>query len=96
MPRTTTSAPPDTPALAPIVSVLLALVVAMEHAIAPSLAATAFFKAIRRKGEDLIQAGGGEALNYALAFIREQAPCKADHREVILSEAWAGLPGWRS
>lgn len=92
----TTFAPQPTSPLAPILSTLTALVVSMENATAPSPAATAFHKAIRRKGEELVQTGGPEALDYGLAFIRGEAPTKADHRETILDEAWSGLPGWRS
>ncbi|MHC2020243.1 hypothetical protein [Methylobacterium sp. CM6247] len=75
-----------------------ALVVSLENATAPSPAATAFHKAIRRKGDELAQIGGIRVLDYALAFIRDQAPSPttADHREVILTEAWTDLAGWRS
>lgn len=82
--------------LSPILSGLTALVVCMENASAPSPAATAFHRAIRRKAGDLIQAGGPDALAHAVAFIREQAPAKADQREAIITEAWTGLAGWRS
>ena len=73
-----------------------AFVVSLENATAPSPAATAFHKAIRRKGDELAQIDGLEVLDTAVAFIREQAPAKADHREAILTEAWTGLAGWRS
>lgn len=86
----------NTALLTPILSTLTALVVSVENATVPSPTATAFHKAIRTKGEELIQAGGPEALHYALAFIRDQTLAKADHREVILGEAWTGLPEWRS
>jgi len=82
-------------ALAPILSTLTALVVAAEAQAPSSPAGTAFRRAIRRKGEDLAQAGGGEALNAALAFVRDRAPDRADEREALLSAAWAGLAGWR-
>ncbi|KQO49940.1 hypothetical protein [Methylobacterium sp. Leaf85] len=94
----TTFAPSAGSPLAPILSGLIALVVAMDGHKAPSAAATAFHKAIRRKGYELAQVAGIEVLDYALAFIRDQAPnpTTADHREAVLTEAWAGLAGWRS
>ncbi|MCC0808057.1 hypothetical protein FPV16_17880 [Methylobacterium sp. W2] len=92
-----TCAPPQGSPLAPILSSLTGLVVAMEAHTAPSPAATAFHQAIRRKGDELAQIGGIEVLDYALVFIREQAssPAKAGHREAVLTEAWTGLAGWR-
>lgn len=83
---------PDT---TPILSTLMALVVSMENATAPSPAATAFHSAIRRKGGELAHLGGPEALTHALAFVRDQSPAKAEHREGILTEAWSGNAGWR-
>lgn len=82
--------------LMPLLSTLIALVVSIENTTTPSPTETAFHEAIRWKGEDLLQVGGPEALKYALAFIRDQAPAKAERRETILDEAWSGLPGWRS
>lgn len=92
-----TFAPAASSPLAPILSSLVALVVSLENQTAPSPAATAFHKAIRRKGDELAQVGGLEVLDYALAFIREQAPtpAKADHREATIVEAWTGIAGWR-
>ncbi|MCJ2131723.1 hypothetical protein [Methylobacterium sp. E-045] len=72
---------------------LTTLIVSLENTTAPSPAATAFSRANRRKGNELAQAVSAQALHQAVAFIRDQAPAKADHREAILTEAWTGLPG---
>lgn len=56
-------------------------------------AALAFRSALRRKGQDLADAGGPAALADMLARIRAADPGRADAREAVITAAWAGLPG---
>lgn len=56
-------------------------------------AALAFRSALRRKGQDLTDAGGPAALADMLARIRAADPGRADAREAIITAAWADLPG---
>ncbi|MCJ2084892.1 hypothetical protein MKK88_02640 [Methylobacterium sp. E-005] len=55
-------------------------------------AALAFRSALRRKGQDLAEAGGPTALADMLARIRATDPDRADARETVITAAWAGLP----
>jgi hypothetical protein len=78
----------------PVVVALLSLIAAVETQ--PTGPATkAYRAAIRRKGEEAAAAGGSEVLEAVLSQVCDAAPDRAERREQILSEAWAGLPGWR-
>lgn len=59
-------------------------------------ATKAYRAAIRRKGEEIAASGGSEALEAVLRQVCDAAPDRAERRERLLTEAWAGLPGWRS
>jgi hypothetical protein len=78
-----------------VVDALLSLVAAAETQ--PAGPATkAYRAAIRRKGEEAAVAGGSEVLEVVLRQVCDAAPDRAERRERLLTEAWAGLPGWRS
>ena len=101
MPRATTTRrpaaaapPPDSPER--IGAATIALLTAIEGAPSGSPAATAFRSALIRKGRDLAAAGGPAALADVLTRVRMADPARADARDAIVDEAWAGLPGWRS
>ena len=75
---------------------LLALVIVVEGQPSAGPAVKAYQAAIRRNGEKAAQAGGSEAMEAALQFVRDAAPDRAERRESIIGKAWAGLPGWRA
>jgi hypothetical protein len=75
---------------------LLALVIVVEGQPSAGPAVKAYQAAIRRNGEEAAQAGGSEAMEAALQFVRNAAPDRAQRRESIIGKAWAGLPDWRS
>jgi hypothetical protein len=72
------------------VTALLSLVAAVETQPAGP-AAKAYRAAIRRKGEEAAAAGGSAVLKAVLRRVCDAAPDRADRRERILTEAWAGL-----
>jgi hypothetical protein len=75
---------------------LLALVIVVEEQPSAGPAVKAYQAAIRRNGEEAAQAGGTEAMESALQFVRNADPDRAERRESIIDKAWAGLPGWRA
>lgn len=75
---------------------LLALVIVVEGQPSVGPAVKAYRAAIRRNGEEAAQAGGSEAMEAALQFVRNAAPDRAERRETIIDKAWSGLNGWRS
>lgn len=78
-----------------VVDALLSLVAAAETQ--PAGPATkAYRAAIRQKGEEAAVAGDSEVLEAVLRHVCDAAPDRAERRERLLTEAWAGLPGWRS
>lgn len=87
---------PTTSPLAGIETSLVALLTAIEPHEPDAPAAKAFRAAMRARGQEATAAGGGEALDYLLARVRDDDPGKADVREAIIEVSWAGLPGWRS
>ena len=95
--ETQTFDPPIGGTVAAAETAILSLLTAAERHQVGSPAAKAFTAAIRRKGEELITAGGGgDALDYVASRIHAAAPEKATEREAILAAAWGGLPGWRA
>lgn len=89
--------PPVGGTIAAAETAILSLLTAAERHQVDSPAATAFIAAIRRKGEELLTAGGGgDVLDYMVNRIHAAVPEKAARRETILAAAWAGLPGWRN
>lgn len=74
---------------------LLALVIVVEGQPSAGPAVKAYQAAIRRNGEEAAEAGGSEAMEAALQFVRNAAPDRAERRESIIDKAWAGLNGWR-
>lgn len=77
-----------------VVDALITLVAADETQPAGP-AMKAYRAAIRGKGGEIIASGNGEALEAVLRQVCDAAPDRAERRERILTEAWAGLPGWR-
>jgi hypothetical protein len=75
---------------------LLALVIVVESQSPAGPAARAYQAAIRRNGEEAAAAGGSDAMEATLQFVRDAAPEHAEHRESIISKSWTGLLGWRS
>lgn len=72
------------------VAAVLSLVAAVETQ--PAGPATkAYRAAIRRKGEEAAAAGGNEGLEAVRRRVCDAAPDRAERRERILTEAWAGL-----
>jgi hypothetical protein len=78
-----------------VVDALITLVAATETQPAGP-AKKAYRAAIRGKGREVIASGSGEALEAVLRQVCDAAPDRAERREHILTEAWTGLPGWRS
>lgn len=76
-----------------VASSILVLVSGIERHDPSAPAALAFRSALRRKGQDLADAGGPAALADMLARIRAADPDRADAREAVITAAWAGLPG---
>ena len=58
-------------------------------------AVKAYRSAIRRHGQEAAVIGGSDAMEAVLRQVVEAAPDQAG-REAALTEAWAGLPGWRT
>lgn len=81
--------------VAPIGDALLALVVSVESQPTAGPAVKAFQSAIRRKGEEAGAAGGVEAMQALLCHVADAAPDRARRREMIITEAWLGLPDWK-
>jgi hypothetical protein len=82
------------PIVESVAAALLSLIAAVETQ--PAGPATkAYRAAIRREGEEAAAAGGSEVLEAVLRQVCDAAPDRAERRERILAEAWAGLPGWR-
>lgn len=81
--------------LAPIVSALLVTLEIMEvsHKAGPAL--KAHRSTLRRQGEAAARLGGAEAMEAALRQVAEANPARAEGRDAIIREAWAGLPGWQ-
>jgi hypothetical protein len=79
---------------APIAAALIAILSAMESGPKVGPAVKAFRSAIRRQGQEAATIGGPDAMEAVLRQVVEAAPDQAG-REVALTEAWAGLPGWR-
>ena len=73
----------------------ITLLAAIEGAPAGSPAAAAYRSALRRKGQALAEAGGPAALADVLTRVRTADTARADARDAIVDEAWAGLLGWR-
>jgi len=95
--ETQTFDPPAGGTVAEAETAILALLTVVERHQSGSPAAKAITAAIRRKGEELLTAGGGsDVLDYVANRIHAAAPEKAAKRETIIAAAWAGLPGWRS
>ena len=74
----------------------LAVVAVVESQPADGPAWKAFQSAIRRKGKEASEAGGGDAIRAVQRAVAAAAPDEAERRDVILAVAWVGLPGWRS
>lgn len=76
-----------------IIPSLSALMVAVEgqNDGTPPAAVRAFRSAIRRKGVELAEVGGLDAMSAGIASLLYQAPDKADRRLAYLADAWAGL-----
>lgn len=72
---------------------ILSLVSSIERHDPGAPAALAFRSALRRKGQDLADAGGPTALADMLARIRAADSDRADAREAVITAAWADLPG---
>lgn len=89
-------APPPPSPVASSVDALTTILAALERPDTGSAAANAFHAAIRRKGTEMVEEFGIEALNDAYAVIRHQAPDRSGRREAVLNSAWAGLPGWQA
>ena len=79
---------------APIVAALGAILSAMESGPKVGPAVKAYRSAIRRHGQDAAAIGGSDAMEAVLRQVVDAAPDQAG-REAALTEAWAGLPGWR-
>lgn len=75
---------------------LLALVIVVESQPLVGPAVKAYQNAIRRNGEEAAANGGREAMEAALRFVMDADPDHAERRETIITEAWTGVPGWRS
>ena len=89
--------PPIGGTIATAETAILSLLTAAERHQVGSPAATACIAAIRRKGEELLTAGGGgDVLDYMVNRIHAAVPEKAAQRERILAAAWGGLSAWRS
>ena len=89
--------PPTGGTVAAAETAILSLLAAAERHPRGSLTAMACTAAIRRKGEELLTAGGaGDVLDYMANRIHAAVPEKAAQRERILAIAWVGLPGWRA
>jgi len=91
-----TFAPPRGSPLAQAEASLLVLLTASELHEPTAPAAKAYRASMRARAQEMMAAGGAEALDYLLARIRAADPAKADVREAILETAWSGLPGWRA
>ena len=57
-------------------------------------AAVAFRAAIRRRGTEIAQAGGREAMAHVLAELLRLAPDRAETRKAVVTAAWSAVPGW--
>lgn len=79
---------------APIVAALGAILSAMESGPKVGPAVKAYRSAIRRHGQDAAAIGGSDAMEAVLRRVVDAAPDQAG-REAALTDAWAGLPGWR-
>ncbi|MCJ2040121.1 hypothetical protein MKK55_14400 [Methylobacterium sp. J-059] len=89
--------PPTGGTVAAAETAILSLLTAVEQHQVGSPAAMAFIAPIRRKGEELLTAGGAsDVLDYMANRIHAAVPEKAAQRERILAAAWGGLPGWWS
>ena len=95
-PNDTASALLPNNALAPILSVLVALVAAIESQSdhTSDAAIVAYRNDVRRQGEALAAAGGIDAMDSALAHVAGLDPARSREREAIINEAWTGLPDW--
>ena len=80
---------------APIVATLGAVLSAMESRPKAGPAVKAYRSAIRRHGQEAAAIGGSDVMEAVLRQVVEAVPNQAG-REAALTEAWAGLPGWRS
>ena len=80
---------------APIVTALGAVLSTMERGPKAGPAVKAYRSAIRRHGQEAAVIGGSDAMEAVLRQVVEAAPDQAG-REAALTEAWAGLPGWRT
>ncbi|MCI9882835.1 MULTISPECIES: hypothetical protein [Methylobacterium] len=89
------SAPPWQDTIVPIAEALLSLVSAVENGPTAGPAVKAFQAAIRRKGEEASAAGGREAMESALRIVADAAQDRAERRDRIIGQAWAGLHDWR-
>ena len=72
-----------------LASSILVLLSGIERHAPGAPAAVAFRSALRRKTQDLAEAGGPAALVDMLARIRATDPDRADARETIITAAWA-------
>ncbi|WP_342111266.1 hypothetical protein [Methylobacterium sp. SI9] len=70
---------------------ILVVLAGIERHPSGAPAALAFRSALRRKGQDLADAGGAAALADMLARIRAADLDRADARETVITAAWAGL-----
>lgn len=80
---------------APIAAALGAILRTMESGPKVGPALKAYRSALRRHGEEAAAIGGSDAMEAVLRQVVEAAPDQAG-REAALTEAWAGLSGWRS
>ena len=94
-PETEASTPATWRETAPIVAALEAILSAMESGPKVGPAVKAYRSAIRRHGQDAAAIGGSDAMEAVLRQVVEAAPDQAG-REAALTDAWAGLPGWRA
>ncbi|GJD43982.1 hypothetical protein AFCDBAGC_1844 [Methylobacterium cerastii] len=80
---------------AAIVVALGAILSAMESGPKVGPAVKAYRSAIRRHGQEAAAIGGSDAMEAVLRQVVDAAPDQIG-REAVLTEAWAGLPGWRT
>ena len=81
---------------APIVASLIATLEAIETGPKAGPARKAHRSSMRRQGEAAAALGGFEAMEAVLQKVGGIDPSRAEQRRTLISEAWTGLPGWRS
>ncbi|TXN73891.1 hypothetical protein FV234_25590 [Methylobacterium sp. WL8] len=95
VPEPEASTPATCRETAPIVAALEAILTAMESGPKVGPAVKAYRSAIRRHGQEAAAISGSDAMEAVLRQVVDAAPDQVG-REAVLTEAWAGLPGWRT